>query len=303
MAESKHLNQLGVSDGIQFKTEVPGDYHCNCEYCNRDKFKGEIFNLDMGKYYSNKIRKHYYLDKAGDHLDVGHFIGYRWAIQNLCPEGGIVFDPTVGSGTAIVEAINNGRNGIGIELEYPEIAQKSIDHQKSKMLGNLIQGDARDTTKLLLKNGYAKESFDLIINGTPYPSNGALSSDAPQRQRMGDSSDRDRTFNYNHERNMGLIRGSEWQETIRDMYNQSIEFLKPGGLFVIIIKDMIRKKVVYNLHKEIIDLVLEDNFGMDYEGFFLHKHIPTTMFINTYPKRYPGVVIPLYQTGIILKKD
>lgn len=300
--ETKYLNKLGVSDVVQSRFVIPPDYHCNCELCNPLKFKGEIFHNDSNRYYSNKIRKGYYLDVAGDHLDVGHMIGYRWAIQNLCPEGGWVFDPTVGAGTAIVEAINNKRNGVGIELEYPEIAKKTINFQNSEMNSLLISGDARHTKDLLIQNGFFENSLDLIINGTPYPSNGSLSSDAPQRQKMGDYSDRDRTFNYNHEKNMGLTSGEEWRNLIRDMYNQSIFFLKPGGRFVIIVKDLIRNKKPYNLHKEIIDLVLCDNFDVEYEGFFLHKHIPTTMFINTYGKRFPGVKIPLYQTGIVLKK-
>lgn len=300
--ETKYLNRLGVSEIIQSRKEIPHDYFCTCKLCNPKKFMGEIFHNDSGKYYSNKIRKGYYLDKAGDHLDVGHMIGYRWAIQNLCPENGWVFDPTVGSGTSIVEAINNKRNGVGIELEYPEIAKKTINFQDSEMNSLLIPGDARHTKDLLIQNGFFENSFDLIINGTPYPSNGSLSSDAPQRQKMGDYSDRAKTFNYNHTKNMGLTSGEEWRNLIRDMYNQSLSFIKPGGRFVIIVKDLIRNKKPYNLHKEIIDLVLEDNFDVEYEGFFLHKHIPTTMFINTYGKRFPDVKIPLYQTGIVLKK-
>lgn len=301
--ESKYKNKIGVSDIVQFRMNVPEDYHCTCNLCNPEKFMGEIFHNDSGKYYSNRARKAYYLDKAGDHLDVGHFIGYRWAIQNLCPEGGLVFDPTVGSGTAIVEAINNNRRGVGIELEYPEIAQKSINNQKDFDKGLLIPGDARNVDSLLQKNGIGYESIDLIINGTPYPANGSLSSDAPQRQKMGDYTDRERSFNYNHERNIGLTKGSEWEELIRSMYNQSIEFLKPGGKFVIIVKDMVRNKTPYLLHKNIIDLVLKDNLDMHYEGWFLHKHVPTTMFINTYGKRFPSVKIPLYQTGIVLEKN
>lgn len=300
--ETKYLNRLGVSEIIQSRKEIPHDYFCTCELCNPKNFMGEIFHNDSRKYYSNKIRRGYYLDQTGDHLDVGHIIGYRWAVQNLCPENGWVFDPTVGSGTAIVEAINNKRNGVGIELEYPEIAKKTINFQNSEMNSLLISGDARHTKDLLIQNGFFENSLDLIINGTPYPFNGSFSSDAPQRQRMGDPSDRDRNFNYNHTKNMGLASGEEWRNLIRDMYNQSLFFLKPGGKFVIIVKDLVRNKKPYNLHKEIIDLVLADNFDVEYEGFFLHKHIPTTMFINTYGKRFPGVKTPLYQTGVVLKK-
>lgn len=302
-SNSKHLNSLGVSDQISYRPGVPGDYHCSCPYCNPARFMGEMFATSEGKYYSNRIRKGYYKDGVGDHLDVGQFVGYRWAIQNLCPEDGWVFDPTVGSGTAIVEAINNGRNAVGIELEYPDTAMKTIKHQDSLQEGVLIPGDARNLSELLTNNGFGPEKFDLIINGTPYPSNGVLSSDAPQRDPMIGKEGKGVTFNYNHNKNMGLTSGENWRNTIRGMYTESIKFLKPGGRFVIIVKDMIRDKKAYLLHKEIIDLVLEDNMDMEYEGFFLHKHLPTTMFINTYNKRFPEVIIPIYQTGIVLKKS
>jgi len=34
----------------------------------------------------------------------------------------------------------------------------------------------------------------------------------------------------------------------------------------------------------------------------LHKHIPPTLFMSTYSKRFPEVKIPIYQTGIVLEK-
>jgi hypothetical protein len=41
---------------------------------------------------------------------------------------------------------------------------------------------------------------------------------------------------------------------------------------------------------------------LKYYGTFIHKHLPSTLFMNTYPKRYPEVKIPLYQTGTVLEK-
>ena len=38
-------------------------------------------------------------------------------------------------------------------------------------------------------------------------------------------------------------------------------------------------------------------------GTFIHKHLPYTLFMNTYPKTYPEAgQIPLYQTGTVLEK-
>ena len=46
-----------------------------------------------------------------------------------CPEGGIVLDPFMGSGTTAVVALKHNRNYIGIELnpEYIEIARRRIN--------------------------------------------------------------------------------------------------------------------------------------------------------------------------------
>ena len=86
------------------------------------------------------------------------------------------------------------------------------------------------------------------------------------------------------------------------MYSQAIEFLKPGGYFVILIKDMIQNKKPYLLSSMIANEVLENNPDVEYHGLYLHRHVPETMFMRTYPKMYPGVPVPSYQAGIVLRK-
>jgi len=51
-----------------------------------------------------------------------------------CPEGGIVLDPFMGSGTTAVVALKHNRNYIGIELnpEYIKIAEKRISETTSR---------------------------------------------------------------------------------------------------------------------------------------------------------------------------
>lgn len=305
MAEPKHLNSIPIDHKVQLRPNIPSDYHCSCPYCQN--FMGEIYNTEHDKYYSNRIRKGYYIDKAGDHLDAGHVIGYKWAVQNLCPEGGYVFDPTAGTGTAVVEAIINGRNGIGIELEYPEIGQRNIDHQWEQenapshaVTSYFRQGDATKLDQYMFEWGFEEPFLDLIINGTPYPKISGKSSDAPERKNL--TTKVDKSFDYMHEDNIGLTKGNAYHDLVKTMYTKAIKFLKPGGYFVIIIKDLVQNKEPYLLHKEIMDIVIENNPEMESYGFFLHKHIPTTMFINTYLKRFPGIQIPLYQAGIVLRK-
>lgn len=300
--ESKHLNSLEKDHLVQSRPDIPDDYHCDCQYCRDGIFLGEIFHNDSGKYYSNRIRKTYYVDGAGDHLDAGHFIGYRYAIQQLTVPGDWIFDPTCGTGTAIVEAINNGRNGAGIELEYPHVTQGNINAQ-TPVPGTHVrfkQGNAIFADDILDDMGFKPGDISLIINGTPYPKISGKSSDAPERKNL--KTGQDKSFDYYHEENIGITKGEEYWNLVRTMYKKSIKYLKRGGYFVILIKDMVQNKEAYLLHKEIIDRVLEDNQDMEHYGMFMHKHLPATLFISSYPKRFPDVKIPLYQTGIILKK-
>jgi len=306
MAEQKHTNSIPYNHIVESRLGIPSDYHCTCDYCKN--FMGEIYHVNANKYYSNKIRKGYYVDKAGDHLDVGHAIGYKWAVQNLCPEGGYVFDPTAGTGTAIVEAAIHGRNGIGIELEYPEVGTRNINEQwgknrvrnPNKITSRFRQGDATKLDEYFEEWNLHGEFLDLIINGTPYPKLSGKSSDAPERKNL--KTGQDKSFDYLHEDNIGLTKGDAYSNLVKTMYTKAIKYLKPGGYFVILIKDLVQDKQPYLLHKYIMDIVMANNPDMEHYGFFLHKHVPTTMFINTYMKRFPGIPIPLYQTGVVLRK-
>jgi site-specific DNA-methyltransferase (adenine-specific) len=58
----------------------------------------------------------------------------RWLVRLLCPPGGLVLDPTAGSGTTGAAAALEGRRFIGIELEPPyiEIAAARIAHHSPK---------------------------------------------------------------------------------------------------------------------------------------------------------------------------
>lgn len=58
----------------------------------------------------------------------------RWLVRLLCPPGGLVLDPTAGSGTTGAASVLEGRRFLGIELEpaYIEIAAARIAHHSPK---------------------------------------------------------------------------------------------------------------------------------------------------------------------------
>jgi hypothetical protein len=125
----------------------------------------------------------------------------------------------VGTGTAIVEAINHNRFGIGVELEYPHITQEAIDAQYSRenpAPGDYFfrQGNAKFIKDYLEEWEIPKESVQLIINGTPYPKLSGKSSDAPERTSWTEAEGkrdyhRQDTFDYADPDNFGTKKGSE----------------------------------------------------------------------------------------------
>jgi hypothetical protein len=308
-SDSVYQNEITPTEILTTRSAIPADYHTD-DFT--ENFLGEIFDLKSGKYYSQNARSRYYPKQEDKHLCPGHWQGYRWAIQNLTEPGDWVFDPTCGTGTTLVEAYNHGRNSAGVELEFPKIARANIDHQRARtdVSANLMQGDARETAKNLDSLGIKKGQLSLVINGTPYPKISGKSSDAPERKKLVKKVEGeeeapemvDNTFDYQNPNNIGLTKGTEYWGLVNSMYTQAIEYLKPGGYFVILIKDMIQNKKPYLLSSMIANEVLENNPDVEYHGLYLHRHIPETMFMRTYPKMYPGVPVPSYQAGIVLRK-
>jgi len=303
-------SNIEINEILLDRSGIPENYHCTCEYCTGN-FLGEIYNTQIDKYYSQLARKNYYNPKAEKHIAPGHFLGYRWAIQKFTQEGDWVFDPTVGTGTAIVESINHNRNGIGIELEFPQIAKANIDFQYKRMMDPargqniFVQGDARNLKEILEQNGVEHEQISLVLNGTPYPRmSSTYSSDAPQRTlRIKDGVKSEKTFNYENQENFGLQNGEEFWSLIRTMYIDCIPFMKKGAKMIILIKDMVQGKKPYLLHKLVVDEVLRNTDQLKYFGSYIHRHIPQTVFMLSYPKQFPDAEqIPLYQTGIVLEK-
>ena len=309
MKKNNTIKSLSPSDKLHSRPELPDDYHCTCDLC-QDNFLGEIYHTPTNQYYTQYTRNNYYFPyekpEGGfdKHICPGHWSGYRWAIQNLTKPGDTVFDPTVGTGTAVVEAINNDRNGIGIELEFSDITKitvkTQIDRGTATGRSHIIEGDARELDLLLNDHGHLGDTlFDLIVNGTPYPVLGGGQSDAPERGYT--SKGRGATIQYQKDKNVGVLKGEEYWKTIGCIYSKAIEKLRPGGKFVTIIKDPTQNKEAYLLHKMIAEYVMASS-PVKYYGTFIHKHLPATLFMNTYPKRYPEVKIPLYQTGTVLEK-
>ena len=271
---------------IEFQKERPEDYHCHCEYCE-NLFGGEIKKKD-GSYYSARKREGYStIEKEQKHLDKGHWQGYQFVIENYTKEKDVVFDPMVGSGTAIVEAMKLNRTGWGIELEYFNILKANCENYPGQFW--IEEGDCREKI-----DEFPDRLMDLIVTGPVYNNN----SDAPERKKI---KGEDHSFNYTDKlKNLAFLKDKDYFDELDTLYGKCISKLKKDGVFSIIIKDPIRKKQPYLLHYEIASRL--EKLGLKVEKVFIHKHYPLTLSLNTYHKRFPEVAVPYYQTIVILRK-
>ncbi len=292
---AKHVIDVAPDEKINLvRTDVPSDFHGKNHFYFQKHYLGQIRH-DTGKYYSNLARRRYYHpNERKKHLAVGQWVGYRWVIQNYSKEGDFVFDPTCGSGTTLVEAYNNKRHSAGIELEFYDVAQMNTIHQRQIRPDTGARIDLIKGSALSLKFPDIQPS--LVVNGPPYPilRNSNLSSDIHE-------STWERDVVYDEGENLGNMKdGPVYWEALKKVYSKCFDILKPQGYLCILIKDPVRDKKPYQLSEKMAELV--EQIGFVTKASFLHRHIPSTLFMHTYPKKFPEVQIPLYQTGMIYQK-
>lgn len=281
--------------------QTPEDYHCRCSYCRR--VIGEIRQPD-GEYYSRLERRKYYAPEergAGGHIAKTPLHVARWAIETYTKRGEWVLDPTIGAGTTAVEAIHLGRSVAGMELEYGKVLQanvkKALFAVDNGVRAKVAEGDARNIGPFLKE---LKQKFSLVVNNPPY--SGDIGFPSPAKEGRGKEFRKLETrFDYNKELpNLAFLKeGDEYWETMEEIYTECLKVLKPGGYFVLGIKDMMRARAPFMLHEKFCELL--DGMGLKPVGTAFLKHHPTTLHLNTYEKRY-GVAPPLYQTISVFQR-
>lgn len=279
---------------LEKRKTLPKDYHCKCSYCK--KFMGTLVRPDGTKYSRNDRRKYYSKAEIAktDGSKDGHIAKTplhiaRWAVQQFTKPGNWVLDPTMGAGTTGVEALRHGCNVEGVEIQFVDVIQQNwAVNNPFNREAVIHHGDARSLAGMLPK----RRRYDLVVNNPPY------SGDVSQIGQGGALYDYDKTLN-----NLAFLKeGAEYYDTMQRIYAECVKHLKPGGRLVIGVKDMMKNKAPYMLHQGLAECVNAIP-GLEYEGMVLLPHYPTTLFMNTYPKRYPEIQIPMYQTVLVFRKQ
>ena len=227
------------------KDEIPADYHCDCDYCK--KFLGVIFAPDGTKISARKRIGYLKEKKAGDgnHICKTPFGIALWAVAALTKKGDWILDPTMGIGTSGVEAKKQGRFPIGIELNELWGKVSAANFQQHEGPHKLFIGDAKEW-RVHLKN---VPKIQMIINNPPYSGDENVSI---KTDEFGDVIERNQhSYDNIDKENLAFLKeGEAYYKAIADIYNGiGEEKLLPGGFLVIGVKDMMRQKKPYLLHK------------------------------------------------------
>lgn len=278
------------------KDGIPADYHCDCHYCQ--KFGGVILDPN-GVKFSGRKRVGYLREKSdsnNNHIAKTPFGIALWATEEFTDPGDWILDPTMGVGTSGVEAKKQGRFPIGIELNRLWGRVAAANFQQHEGEHKLFIGDAKNWKNIL--EGIPK--VKMIINNPPYSGDANVSIKTDEFGEIIDRTSHD--YDNTDKENLAFLKeNAKYYEEFGKIYNGlGAEHLLPGGFLVIGVKDMVRNKAPYMLHQKLCDVVDTDIY--DFHGTWLLPHYPRTLFMNTYPKWYPGVKVPFYQTISVFKK-
>jgi DNA modification methylase len=185
----------------------------------------------------------------------------RRIVAEYSPPGGLVVDPLCGIGTTLVEAAALGRRALGVELEprWVELARANLgvalpDQQARRSQVRL--GDARHLPRVLAD---LAGTVDLVATSPPYACDVGMID--KRAWLAGRSLCRRDTLNYSTERaNLGHARGDRYLAELAGVYAGCFEVLRPGGLLVVVTKNLRRQGRVLDLATITVELATRAGF-------------------------------------------
>jgi DNA modification methylase len=209
----------------------------------------EIF--DEFERYSRKI-----------HPAIFHRALARRIIETYSHKGDTVMDIFCGTGTALIAAIETGRNAIGIDLnpKYMKLVERRLDYMLSGCRKPDINAACFQTDASSLSTMIQKETIDLVLTSPPYWD--LLKQRQSKRNRK---SGKYLKTNYSNSRKD--ISNAETLDKFTDhlmkIFAQVKRVLKPGGRLVIVTGDYRRRGTFIPLHSIYIARLKRIGFSLN----------------------------------------
>lgn len=160
------------------------------------------------------------------------------AIARYSRPGEVVLDPMCGVGTTLVEAIQQGRNAYGVDLEseWVDLARANVDAAMQAhpgAWGEVVQGDAANLGRLL-EDQRLRVPVDMVLTSPPY---GAVTHGQPDTSRVTGGKIRNRAHRYSTGRpkpeSLATSSASRLQADLEAVFAGCLVALKPGGFAVV----------------------------------------------------------------------
>lgn len=219
-------------------------------------------------------------------------------------EGDWVLDPFLGTGTTVISAVKNKRNGIGIELtdRFYSVAYESItsivnptqltmfDNESQQGEYNLFKGDCLEILK-----SFDAETIQLTITSPPYADliHKVVEDRSKTHKNSRFVSENNSTANLysDDERDLGNMPMEQYLEQVTKIMKELYRVTKPGGYNAWVVKDFRDTKngIPYvDLHSKIA--MAGENSGFKYHDLIIwdqnaHRKLvllgyPSTFYVN-----------------------
>lgn len=216
-------------------------------------------------------------------------------IEIFSKRKGVVLDPFMGTGSAILAAYEKQRVGIGIELskEYCLIAEKRVENireQDDKEI--LIEPRIHNTDARMLGEYISPSSVDLCLTSPPYW----------DILNMNRSADGKKQVNYSDQSaDLGNIANYQrFLDELQDVFVKVYQVLRQGGHCVIVLMDIRKKDVFYPFHSDVADRMRKIGYSFEDIVIWDRQH----EYNNMRPLGYPYVfrVNKVHEYILIFKK-
>jgi len=174
-------------------------------------------------------------------------------IEFFTKQGQVIFDPMVGTGSALIAALSCNRHSYGIELnpDYAEIAREMLTKLRASMgdasqqiKSEIITGDAADIAKHVI--AYKIPQIDYVITSPPYWD--MLHAQGAGTQKKRRSADELDTIYSRDLKDLGNISDyDKFIERLGEIYKDLQPYLKSGAYLTIIVKNIKKGGRIYPL--------------------------------------------------------
>lgn len=174
-------------------------------------------------------------------------------IEFFTKQGQVIFDPMVGTGSALIAALSCNRHSYGIELnpDYAEIAREmliklraSMGDASQQIKSEIITGDAADIAKHVI--AYKIPQIDYVITSPPYWD--MLHAQGAGTQKKRRSADELDTIYSRDLKDLGNISDyDKFIERLGEIYKDLQPYLKSGAYLTIIVKNIKKGGRIYPL--------------------------------------------------------